>query len=314
MKQIKDVQGAFGHLYLFVDKVSKSKKYAIKTIPIEKKTKAQIKNEIKIWEKLQKCEKKPKSIPNFHGYEPEEITTLTDKKIQYNLIFDYFPSSLKKYIDELKANEQNFPLKKLLNFSKSLIDTLAYLQTLKVCHRDIKPANLLLDENSENIFVIDFGESKEIENYAETTLTRLAGTPKYLSPELHKIMQSNSEERKMKKLGKLDFYKSDVFSLGLVLLEMGALSVPKRSDDDEEAYFEKINSKIEKIHENYEEIAKVEELEEELEGFEGILRECLRIIPNERPDFISLFLLWIEKFEKEKDEKIQKLIMLSENN
>lgn len=205
-------------------------------------------------------------------------------------------------------------MKKLLIFSKSLIDTLAYLQTLKVCHRDLKPANLLVDENLEDIFVIDFGESKEIENYAESTLTRLAGTPKYLSPELHKISQSTSEERRKRKLGKLDFYKSDVFSLGLDLLEMAVLSVPKRIDCDEDAYLEKINSKIEKIHENYKEIAQMEGLEEELEGFENILRQCLKIQTKERPDFISLFLHWMENFEKEKDEKMQKMILLSENN
>ena len=62
---------------------------------------------------------------------------------------------MKKIIDDLKKIKEYFPLKKLLIFSKSLIDTLAYLQTLKVCHRDLKPANLLVDDNEENIFVID---------------------------------------------------------------------------------------------------------------------------------------------------------------
>ena len=221
---------------------------------------------------------------------------------------------MKNRIDNLSKKKGNFPLKKLLIFSKSLIDTLAYLQTLKVCHRDLKPANLLVDDNEENIFVIDFGESKEIENYAESTITSFAGTRKYLSPELHKISQSISEERMKKKLGKLDFYKSDVFSLGLVLLEMAVLSVPNRIDNDEEAYLEEININIYKVHENYKETAKKEGLEEELDGFETILRQCLRIIPKERPDFISLFLHWMENFEKEKDEKIQKMILLSENN
>ena len=105
---------------------------------------------------------------------------------------------MKNRIDNLSKKKGNFPLKKLLIFSKSLIDTLAYLQTLKVCHRDLKPANLLVDDNEENIFVIDFGESKEIENYAESTITSFAGPRKYLSPELHKISQNWSLLKKLK--------------------------------------------------------------------------------------------------------------------
>jgi len=56
----------------------------------------------------------------------------------------------------------------MIRFTKSLIHALAYLQTLKVCHRDLKPDNFLVDEKCENIFVIDFGESKEVINYAAT--------------------------------------------------------------------------------------------------------------------------------------------------
>jgi serine/threonine protein kinase len=44
--------------------------------------------------------------------------------------------------------------------SYSIVDALAFLQSIGICHRDIKPANLFIVETGE-IKIIDFGESKE---------------------------------------------------------------------------------------------------------------------------------------------------------
>ena len=77
------------------------------------------------------------------------------------MVFDYYPKSIKKVINELKEEKENlkqFPLKTLIKFTKDLICTLAFLETFKVCHRDLKPDNLLVDEKCDNIFVIDLGE------------------------------------------------------------------------------------------------------------------------------------------------------------
>jgi len=183
LNPISDGEGSFGTLFLATDMASKSKKYAIKTISTLKKIEEDIIKEIKIWEKIEKSGK-PKSIPKLYNWSREEISTQTWNHVDYHLIFDYYPNSLKKIITNLKNNQNSdpFPLKKLIHFTKSLIDALSYLQTLKVCHRDMKPDNLLVDDTCDNIFVIDFGESKEVRNYTATLLTDVAGTPKYLSP------------------------------------------------------------------------------------------------------------------------------------
>ena len=96
---------------------------------------------------------------------------------------------------------------------------------MNICHRDLKPGNLLLDEQEENIFIIDFGESKQyLQNIQENTkqILSVKGTPKYFSPELCQVYETKKYER-------LNPYKSDVFSLGLIILEMGMIEIPEKT-------------------------------------------------------------------------------------
>jgi serine/threonine protein kinase len=88
---------------------------------------------------------------------------------------------------------------------------LAYLHKEGIIHQDVKPENILFDKASDpiNYILTDFGISAKIkENIARRTLPRqqvYALTPAYAAPE-----QFN---------GRLE-YKSDVFSLGVLLFEM----------------------------------------------------------------------------------------------
>nr|XP_043621852.1 probable receptor-like protein kinase At5g20050 [Erigeron canadensis] len=85
---------------------------------------------------------------------------------------------------------------------------LAYLHhdcRSRVLHLDVKPENILLDENHRAI-VSDFGLSKLMTRDQSRVLTTLRGTKGYLAPEW------------LLELGVTD--KSDVFSYGMVLLEL----------------------------------------------------------------------------------------------
>ncbi len=81
-------------------------------------------------------------------------------------------------------------------------------QRLELIHRDVSPHNILLD-SSGSVRLMDFGVARTAVQDHESRVGTVRGKPSYMSPE-----QVRSEE--------LDA-RSDVFSLGTVLYEAGAL-------------------------------------------------------------------------------------------
>ena len=87
---------------------------------------------------------------------------------------------------------------------------LAYLKHEHRLHRDIKPQNILLNSRG-NIKLTDFGISRELENSIGKCMT-IVGTFKYMSPE--RILAEKYS------------YSSDVWSMGLVLIELATSKYP----------------------------------------------------------------------------------------
>ena len=112
----------------------------------------------------------------------------------------------------------------------------------------------------------------------------IVGTSKYLSPELKEIHDNGDEGT----LSKFNFFKSDVFSFGLVLLELAKLQLPKRTGNDE-IYQIKINEMIEEVNIQYSNVEKkkFKELNELIE----ILKVCLTVDHEKRRDFFELFFI-----------------------
>jgi len=87
-----------------------------------------------------------------------------------------------------------------------LAEALVYLEDKGVYRLDLKPHNVILNENGEPI-LIDFGIAKwDMEEDFNTMEGVLIGTPHYMSPEQAR--------------GELLDIRSDLFSLGLVLVSM----------------------------------------------------------------------------------------------
>ncbi len=95
-----------------------------------------------------------------------------------------------------------------LTVVRQVVDALESAWKMGVVHRDIKPSNILIDTQG-NVRVADFGLAQTMDYEDDSTLTHAGaavGTPHYISPE-----QAQGQ--------KVDF-RSDIYSLGIVLFEM----------------------------------------------------------------------------------------------
>ncbi|KAK9077311.1 hypothetical protein SSX86_005648 [Deinandra increscens subsp. villosa] len=137
------------------------------------------------------------------------------------LVYEYIPNnSLDYHLYGRNAPVMNCSTR--LNIALGAAKGFAYLHEdcqPRIIHRDIKGANILIDEHYE-AKVADFGLAKLSSDTNTHVSTRVMGTFGYLAPEYAST-------------GKLT-EKSDVFSFGVVLLELitGRRPGESNSDDD----------------------------------------------------------------------------------
>ena len=95
---------------------------------------------------------------------------------------------------------------------------LTYAHDKGVLHRDIKPSNILLEQNSDQPFLADFGLAR-IAGAGESTMSKdmMLGTPQYMSPEQAQGVRD------------LDA-GTDIYSLGVIMYELLVGRVPFNAD------------------------------------------------------------------------------------
>ncbi|CAM6013466.1 unnamed protein product [Sphagnum balticum] len=124
------------------------------------------------------------------------------------LVYEYIPNgNLYEHLHRLRFGV-NLNWSKRLQIAAETAEALAYLHFAAfppIYHRDVKTANILLD-NTFTVKVADFGISRLVNPGKSHVSTAVQGTPGYLDPEYFHSYHLTD--------------KSDVFSFGVVLLEL----------------------------------------------------------------------------------------------
>ena len=138
----------------------------------------------------------------------------------------------------MKIKEQNgkfFPENKILDWFTQICLAIKHIHDRKILHRDIKSQNIFLMKNGQ-IKLGDFGIAKCLNQTIDKAKTYI-GTPYYLSPE---IINSQPYD-----------FKSDIWSLGVLLYEMCALKMPFDASNLPQLYIKIINCNYPPLNNNY---------------------------------------------------------------
>ena len=127
------------------------------------------------------------------------------------LVYEFLPNdSLDKFISPVDSNSF-LGWEKLHEIALGIAKGIEYLHQgcdQRILHFDIKPHNILLDQNF-NPKISDFGLAKLCaKDQSAVSMTTARGTIGYIAPEVFS-----------RNFGKVS-YKSDIYSFGIVLLEM----------------------------------------------------------------------------------------------
>ena len=99
-----------------------------------------------------------------------------------------------------------------------------------VIHRDLKLENILIDRESKETKIIDFGFSVNVKDAYETKLPFSCGTPCYMSPEL---------AQKKEHLGG----PVDIWALGVILFILLSGKMPFYGGFEEDLFRKIVNGK-----------------------------------------------------------------------
>ena len=120
--------------------------------------------------------------------------------------------------DVLQSTGRPFPIKKAIDIAMQIAGGLHAAHERGIIHRDIKSANIMILPNGR-IKIMDFGLAKLMDDTLVTQIGTRMGTVAYMSPE-----QAEGEE--------VD-YRSDLWSLGVMLYEMLAGQLPFKGDAEQ---------------------------------------------------------------------------------
>ncbi|CAL9005787.1 unnamed protein product [Prunus brigantina] len=217
------------------------------------------------------------TIGRIHHFNVVQLVGYCVEGSKRALVYEFMQNgSLDKYIYS-KEGSNLLSYKKIYDISLGVARGIEYLHQgcdMQILHFDIKPHNILLDENFVPK-ISDFGLAKLYPtDNSIVSLTAARGTMGYMAPELF-----------YKNIGGVS-YKADVYSFGMLLMEMGSKrkNLNARAEHSSQIYFPSW------VYDQYKEGKELEMEDIIIEEEKKIVKKlvitalwCIQMKPRDRP-------------------------------
>lgn len=133
-------------------------------------------------------------------------------------------------LKDLLASGERPNVETTVDLMAQVADGLAFAHERDVVHRDIKPSNIMVIKVTNGVLakITDFGIARMPASAVKTMTGMILGSPRYMSPE--------------QVIGKTIDYRSDIFSLGVVLYETLTGIAPFDGDNVNAIMYATVNS------------------------------------------------------------------------
>ena len=174
-----------------------------------------------------------------------------DKTHEPAILLEYCEANLRKRIKKLSEAER-------ISVIVDISSAMKRIHSLGIIHRDLKLENILLDKNN-SVKVSDFGLCTFIKNDDETiSRTQMAGTLKYMAPELLQERKDYNE-------------KVDVYAFGVVVFK-----ILSKGEYPDVSIADIVTGKQAQIPPYFTQFAA------------KLIKDCWSFKPNDRPSFIEI--------------------------
>ncbi len=207
-KKVEDDR--FGEISIFVNKQDRTKKIMVKSNSLKTESE-HISSIIQARERMQinhPC------ILRMMDYESQLPTFANQNEFTISAFYEYPNSNLREEIDQRMITGKSFKKIYLLNLAEDILSAISFLKKNKRIHGDIRPEYINWRKKKNQSQLLDrLKDSRDQFNVQKDHLDLNHNL--YTSPQLLRNISGSVEID--------DKYKSELFSLGLIILEAGIL-------------------------------------------------------------------------------------------